>query len=323
MTARVLRSVKEARAQFEPCALAIGNFDGVHLGHQALLNRTKRQAAERDIAPAVLTFHPHPTVIVAPERTPELISTLEQRLELLSAAGAGQILVLPFTDEVAQLSPREFVWQILCNTLKTRVVVVGENFRFGHKQAGTPETLRVLGREFGFESQFVPPVTWRGEVISSSAVRNYLKSGNVSRAARLLGRCFSIAGAVVTGRGVGSKQTVPTLNLRPPDGQIVPRGVYITETLEHSTKRRWESITNCGFRPTFGGDELTIETFLLTPLEGDPPSHIEVEFRRFVRSEIQFPSPEALKAQILQDVSRAKAYWHRVGQIRKPAASIY
>ncbi len=323
MSARVFRSVEEARGQFEPCALAIGNFDGVHLGHQALLAETKRQAAARGIAPAVLTFHPHPTVIVAPERRPELISTIEQRIDLLAAAGTSQILVLPFTLEVAQLSARDFVWQILCNALKTQVVIVGGNFRFGHKQAGGPETLRALGGEFGFESQFLPPVAWQGEVISSSGIRRYLSSGNVSRAARLLGRCFSIAGPVVAGHGVGSKQTVPTLNLRPPAGQIVPRGVYITETIEPSTKRRWESITNCGVRPTFGGNELAIETFLLTPLESEAPSQIEVDFRRFVREERQFPSPEALKAQIFRDVSRAKAYWRRIAAIRRPAASIY
>jgi riboflavin kinase/FMN adenylyltransferase len=316
MKPRVFRSLDEARGQFNPCALAIGNFDGVHLGHQALLAETKRQASGKGLTPAVLTFHPHPTVVVAPERTPELICNLEQRLDLLSAAGITQILVLPFTVEVAHLSPRDFVWQILCNDLKTQVVVVGESFRFGHKQAGTAQTLSTLAAEFGFVSQFVQPVAYRGEIISSSAIRRYLSEGNVSRAARLLGRCFSIQGLVVSGHGVGSKQTVPTLNLHPPAGQIVPRGVYVTETLEPSTNRRWESITNCGFRPTFDGHELTIETFLLTPLEGEPPSHIEVQFRRFIRPERQFPNPDALKAQILRDVFRAQAYWRRISTFK-------
>lgn len=320
MTAQVFRSAEQALGRFQPCALAIGNFDGVHLGHQALLREASRQAAAKGLATAVLTFDPHPTVIVAPERTPALITTIDQRLELLSALGVQQILVLPFTREIAQLSPRDFVWQILCNTLKTRVVIVGENFRFGHKQAGNSQTLASLGLEFGFESQFVPPVTCRGELISSSAIRGYLSSGNVSRAARLLGRCFLITGPVVSGHGVGSKQTVPTLNLRPPSGQLVPRGVYITETLSPSSHRRWQSITNCGVRPTFGGDELAIETFLLSPLAGEPPSHIEVEFRRFVRAEQKFPKPEALKAQILRDVARAHTYWRRVSTI---SASIY
>ncbi len=149
---------------------------------------------------------------------------------------------------------------------------------------------------------------------------------------RLLGRCFSIEGPVVTGHGVGSKQTVPTLNLRPAPGQLVPRGVYVTETLEPSTGRRWESITNAGYRPTFGGDELTIETFLLTRAMAVPHRHaIKILFRRFVRPERQFPNPEALKEQILQDVSRARAYWRRVNRnvgarehgLKQPAPSLY
>jgi riboflavin kinase / FMN adenylyltransferase len=320
MIARIFRSVEQAQGHFRPCALAIGNFDGVHLGHRALLAETKRQASAKGLATAVLTFHPHPTVVVAPERTPELISTLEQRLQLLSDAGATEILVLPFTREVAELEPRDFISQILCDSLKTQAVVVGENFRFGHKQAGTAESLKALGEELGFASQFVQPVSWRGELISSSAIRRYISLGNVSRAARLLGRCFSIQGPIVAGHGVGSRQTVPTLNLRPPAGQISPRGVYITETLEPATGRHWESITNCGFRPTFGGDELTIETFLLTQLEGPPLSHIEVQFRRFVRAEQQFPNPEALKAQILRDVRRAKAYWRHIAAFSRTTA---
>lgn len=322
MNARVFRSLEEARGGFGPCALAIGNFDGVHLGHQALLAETKRQATVKNVTPSALTFDPHPAVVVAPERTPELISTVEQRLELLAANGAERILVLPFTQAVAHLSPRDFVSRILCGDLATRAVVVGESFRFGYKQAGTAQSLKALGEEFGFASQFVRPVAWRREIISSSAIRRYLSNGNVSRAARFLGRCFSIDGAVVPGRGVGSRQTVPTLNLRPPLGQIVPRGVYVTETVEPSTARRWESITNCGFRPTFGEHELTIETFLLTPLEGEPPSHIEVRFRRFLRSEQQFPNPEALKAQILRDVARAKAYWRRIALYQRKLGNV-
>jgi riboflavin kinase / FMN adenylyltransferase len=323
MTARVFRSPEEARGEFGPCALAIGNFDGVHLGHQALLAETKRQARAKALAAAVLTFDPHPSVVVAPERTPELICTLEQRLELLAQAGADKILVLPFTPEVARLSPRDFVWQILRDTLQTQVVVVGESFRFGHKQAGTAQTLEALGDEFGFVSQVVQPVACRGEVISSSAIRRHISFGRISRAGRLLGRCFSIEGQVVSGHGVGSKQTVPTLNLRPPRGQIIPRGVYVTETFERSKARRWESITNCGVRPTFGGDQLTIETFLLTPLKGEPPAHIELRFRHFIRAEQRFPTPDALRAQILKDVTRARTYWRRVSALNERPASIY
>ncbi len=248
-----------------------------------------------------------------------MICTLDQRLRFLECAGAERILVLPFTAETALLSPEEFVRQILVDVLDTQAVFVGENFHFGHKQAGTPATLQALGNEFGFVSQFVKPVVERGEVVSSSVIRSYLSRGNVTRAGRLLGRCFSIEGPVVAGHGVGSKQTVPTLNIRPAPGQILPRGVYVTETVDSATDRRWQSITNVGVRPTFGGEELTVETFLLSPFEGASPERIEVRFRRFVREERQFASPEDLKGQIMKDVRRAQSYWRRVLKSAKAA----
>ncbi|HTU44268.1 MAG TPA: bifunctional riboflavin kinase/FAD synthetase [Bryobacteraceae bacterium] len=322
MNAQVFRSLEEARGRVGPCALTIGNFDGVHRGHQALIGETLRYAKDAALNPAVLTFNPHPTAVVAPERVPELICTLDQRINLLAAAGAQNVIVLPFTTDVARLSPRQFVSQILCDALETKAVFVGENFRFGRRQRGTSDTLKLLGAEFAFIARIVEPVCLRGEIISSSAIRRYLSSGNVSRAGRLLGRCFSIQGPIVRGHGVGSKQTVPTMNLRPPAGQLLPRGVYITETVEPSTSRRWQSITNCGFRPTFGGDELTIETFLLRPFQGDAPSQIEVRFHRFVREERQFPNAEALRAQILRDVARAQAYWRRISNSKGQPASI-
>ncbi len=324
MTARVFRSLDAARGSFGPCALAIGNFDGVHIGHRALLDETVRCAMEKRLIPAVLTFDPHPAVVVAPERVPQMICSLEERLLLLSSMGVKRILVLPFTEEVARLSPEEFVSQILVDALNTKAVFAGENFRFGHKQRGTPQVLQALGERVGFVSQFVKPVKYRGEVVSSSAVRQYLRTGNVSRAARLLGRCFSLEGAVVPGRGIGHRQTVPTLNLRPPAGQLVPHGIYITETRERATGRRWQSVTSAGTNPTFGDTDVTVETFLLTPpFDGQTPQRIEILFRRFIRPERRFPSAAALKAEIMRDVSRAEAYWRRVSKLGEPAPSIY
>jgi riboflavin kinase/FMN adenylyltransferase len=319
----VFHSLEEARRRFGPCALTIGNFDGVHVGHRLLLAETIGYAKARNIAPAVLTFQPHPAAIVAPERVPAMICTLQQRLALLSSAGAERILVLPFTAEIARLTPDEFVSQILVDALQTQAVVVGENFRFGYKQAGNPEVLRALGAHYGFVTQFLKPVRFRGEIVSSSLIRRYLAAGNVSRAGRLLGRCFFVQGPIASGHGVGAKQTVPTLNVRPDPGQLVPRGVYITESVDLLNSRRWSSITNVGVRPTFGGDELRIETFLLSSLEGETPERIQVNFRRFVRPEQKFANPEALKTQILRDVSTAQKYWRRIAKLAQPAPSIY
>ncbi len=300
-----------------PCALAIGNFDGVHLGHQALVAAAVAYASEHGLRPAVLTFDPHPTHIVAPQRVPPMICSLAERLRLLKEAGAEEIHVEPFTSELAALTPRGFVFQILIGKLNAKAVFVGENFCFGAQKAGTPEVLRALGEEFGFATRFLPPVCYRHEIVSSSAVRRYLSEGRVSHANRLLGRCFAVSGPVVSGYGVGSKQTVPTLNLRPTPNQLVPRGVYITETFEESTRRCWQSITNAGVRPTFGGEELTVETFLLSPFEEPTPQNIRVEFRRFVRPEQQFPNPQSLKSQILRDVKRAQTYWRHIRRLNQ------
>ncbi len=325
MTATVFRSLGEAQKGARPCALAIGNFDGVHLGHQALLRKTAETAGAlgNHGLPSVLTFDPHPTTVVAPERVPLKIYSLEQRLALLAEFGAQQITVLPFTAEVSRLSPNEFVEQILVRALRVQTVVVGENFRFGFGQGGDNSTLANLGEEFGFQTFFLPPVVERGEVVSSSAIRRYLLEGEIGRANRMLGRCFALQGPVVSGFGIGSKQTVPTLNLQPPSERVIPRGVFITETVDSLTGKRWQSITNCGFRPTFSGEELTVETFLLSPFEPPAPTDISVEFRRFVRPEQAFPNPQELRAQILRDVARAKAYWQRLTVLRRHPASIY
>ena len=323
MNRRLFRSIDEACGRFAPCALSIGNFDGVHVAHRALIDVTVKQATQNRLTPSALTFDPHPAAVVAPERKPELICTLGQRIQLLFEAGAGQVFVLPFTPDVARMSPREFVSQILVNCLQTKVVVVGESFLFGRGQAGNAEVLRALGAEFGFESQFLKPVAVRGEIVSSSAIRRHISRGNVSRAGRLLGRCFSVAGPVVSGHGIGSKQTVPTLNIHPIAGQVLPRGVFVTETIDQNTSRRWPSITNVGIRPTFGGDELTIETYLLSPLQQDSPAHIQIQFRRFIRSEQRFSGAQDLRSQILKDISRAQAYWRRVSKLLQPTASLY
>ena len=321
MSRVIFRSIPEAHGAFGPCALAIGNFDGVHIGHQALLADAARFGSKDAFFPAALTFDPHPTVVVAPDRTPPFICTLDQRLHFLEIAGMTRIMVLHITAEIARLSPEEFVRQILVDLLDTRAVFVGGNFRFGHKQAGTPDTLRELGKRFGFVSQIVQPVSYRGEIVSSSAIRNCLSEGKVSRAGRLLGRCFSVEGPVVPGRGIGRTKAVPTLNLHPPPDQIVPRGIYITETLEASTGLRWQSVTSVGTNPTFGETSVTIETFLLAPaFDGKTPQRIQVFFRRFIRPERRFDTPEALKAEIKHDVSRAQAYWRRVATLK---ASIY
>jgi riboflavin kinase/FMN adenylyltransferase len=297
-------------AGFGPCAVTIGNFDGVHFGHRRILRQVVALAAERGWKPAVLTFDPHPTQVVAPERTPVLMTSPAHRAELMAEEGIEEVLILPFTAEIVRLSAEDFVRQLLLERLRVRAVLVGENFRFGYRQSGNVELLAELGRRLGFETEIVQAVKWRGLMVSSSGIRSLLRAGRVSLAARMLEHPYGLDGAVVEGRGVGSKQTVPTLNLAPDSGVIPATGVYITRTHDLESARHWNAITNVGYRPTFGqSDRLSIETFLLDPFTGETPRRIRVEFLWRVRAERQFDSPAGLKQQILRDVSVAKRYF--------------
>jgi riboflavin kinase/FMN adenylyltransferase len=299
-------------ADFGPCALTIGNFDGVHFGHRRILKQVVALAAERGWKPAVLTFDPHPTQIVAPDRTPVLLTSPAHRAELMEEEGIAEVLILPFTSEVAHLSPEDFVRQLLVDRLRVRAVLVGDNFCFGYRQQGNTALLAELGARLGFETQIVPAVKWRGRIVSSSGIRALLKSGRVSLAGRMLEHPYALDGTVVEGRGVGSRQTVPTLNLAPDSGLIPAVGVYVTRAYDLAGGHRWNAITNVGYRPTFGAsEELTIETFLLDPFDGNTPQRIRVEFLWRVREERKFDSPAALKQQILRDVSVAQRYFRR------------
>ena len=309
---RIWRKLADVPADFGPCATTIGNFDGIHLGHQSLMRRVVSLAHERGWKAAVLTFDPHPAKVVAPDRAPKIIMTLDQRAQVMGDLGIEEILILPFTAEVSRWTPEQFVKTVLVDAMQVRAVLVGDDFRFGHRQAGNTTILTELGAKFGFEVDPIEPVNVRGERVSSSLVRKMALTGRVSRACRLLGRPFALEGMVVKGHGVGGRQTVPTLNLQPWTEVWPADGVYVTRTRDLDSARQWQSISNIGNRPTFGGEDISIETFLLEPLSGTPPRRIGVEFLWRVRDERKFPTPADLKAQILRDVGVAQKYFRRI-----------
>ena len=313
---QVFRDLNEAKGRFGPCALTIGNFDGTHLAHQALFAEVALLPKSRNWRPAALTFDPHPAHIVAPAHAPKRITSFEQRVQVMEACGLEKVLILPFTPELAKVSPESFVKDILVAALNTKAIVVGDNFRFGHKHAGDMHLLAELGIHLGFSTHIEPAIGSRYGVISSTLVRQAVGSGRMSMATRLLGRPYALTGAIVPGHGIGSKQTVPTLNIEPNSEVMPPNGVYITRTRDLDTSRSWTSITNIGMRPTFNGDRLTIETFLLDRFDGQTPARIEVQLLRRVRDEQKFDSPEALKTQIFRDVARAQAYHRRTAKWR-------
>ena len=296
--------------------LAIGNFDGIHLGHQAILRATVDRAHSLNAVSTALTFDPSPRKVLRPESAPLRLSTNAQRMEWFNVVGLEAAVVLPFTLELARLSPEEFVQQILLRDLHVKAVLVGENFRFGHKQAGDVRVLSELGTKHGFEVVVVPPVVYRGEVVSSTIIRREIGAGDVSHAARLLGRPFVLTGEVITGTGTGRRFTFPTLNLVAEQELLPARGVYVTRTCLDGETRSHRSVTNIGVRPTFNGSALSIETHLLdTPLT-TAPKRIEVRFWKRLREEKKFTGSEELRAQIATDIARANKFFSRLRHCR-------
>jgi riboflavin kinase/FMN adenylyltransferase len=302
---KVVSGLPDAAAS-GPSVLSIGNFDGLHLGHWAILRAVVERARELRTRPAVLTFDPHPVRMLAPDHAPKLISTLPQKLRLIESAGIELVLVVKFDLDFAALSPDSFIQQYLVDGLKAKALCVGGNFTFGHRQAGTIETLRRWRHEF--ELIEIPPVITRGTIVSSTHVRRYVQEGSVSRACRLLGRWFEIEGRIVGGAGRGRSVTVPTLNLEQ-ENELVPRqGVYITRMAMDSGDFV-DSITNIGVRPTFEENSQTIETFVLHARVPAETKRARLQFLRRLRDERRFDSPELLREQIGRDVEAAKRFF--------------
>ena len=297
---------------------AIGNFDGVHLGHQEILSAVVREAREQvarmQRARAVaVTFDPHPEQFLRPSSALRLLTPIDERLRLLALTGIDAIVVLPFDAALASLTAREFVRGILVEALDVRSLHEGGNFRFGHNaEAGVGE-LRAYSAEFGFAVHVHAPVHTRGLEVSSSAIRALVAAGDMRRARWMLGRPFEIRSTQAHGRGIGSRLLVPTVNLAPYNGQLPAFGVYVTRLTIGG--RRFQAVTNVGNRPTFGEASFAVESHILDfePVELNEETPIDLEFLLRLRGEQEWPSPEALKTQILKDVARAKWYFRLAG----------
>ena len=310
MSLPVVRGIEAWRrtpASGQRTALAIGNFDGVHAGHQAILRRLIEHARGTGALALAVTFDPHPLKILRPQQAPGLLSTLAQRLDWMEQLGLGGVFVLPFTEELARMSAEDFVAGILADVLHAERILVGENFRFGHRHAGDVALLERLAGKHGYTVEIVAPVTVEGEVVSSTSVRRAVADGRMDAAARLLGRPYSLTGRVVTGAGRGSREVVPTLNLQPEQEVLPARGVYATDTRIGDA---WQpSATNVGVRPTFDDGAISIETNLLDVSGRVNADRIEVRFWKWVRSEMKFTSAEELQAQIGEDVKQVRDFF--------------
>lgn len=319
-SASVFASSQEWAARYGRCGrgsvLVVGNFDGIHLGHQMILNHAVQHARKSGAVPTALTFEPPPLKVLRPESAPLRLSTNQQRLEWFALEEMEATVVLPFTQELSQQSAEEFVGQILVRDLQARSVVVGENFRFGHKQKGNVALLRELGVRHGFEVVIQAPVIYKKEIISSTLIRKLIAEGDVTKAARLLGRPFVLTGQVVGGTGTGRRFTFPTLNLSPEQELLPGRGVYITRTLLDGESSSHRSVTNVGMRPTFNGNALSVETHLLDYAGNFTPERIEVRFWKRLRDEKKFNGADELRLQIAQDIAKANKFFSRLRRFR-------
>jgi riboflavin kinase/FMN adenylyltransferase len=308
MAIAILNSPAEWIARFgetrQPTAVTIGNFDGVHIGHRKILRGVIERARSMDTMSVVLTFYPHPARVLRPDVAPGLLETLPQRLSEFAALGIDAALVLKFDQELAKASAEEFAQEFLVATLRTRAVLVGANFRFGHKQAGDVQLLAELGRKNGFAVEIVESVLVDGCVVSSSTIRQAVREGRVEEARLMLGRPFALSGEIRTGTGLGRKLVVPTLNLAT-EQEILPKtGVYATEVVVGGQSS--QAVTNVGVRPTFDGKQLAIESHLFDFSETVTSGEMTVKFLTRLRDEQKFSGPEALREQILKDIERAK-----------------
>lgn len=289
-------------------ALTVGNFDGVHRGHQALLRVTVEEARALDGVAVVLTFDPHPARILSPERAPVALMTLEQKAATLAALGADRLAVLPFTAELARLPAEDFAERVLARALGARVVVVGSNFRFGHGRGGGIGLLGEQGARLGFRVRGAEPVFHEGAPISSTRIRQALARGAVEAARELIGRSYTLEGTVVHGAGRGRTLGLATANMAPENELVPGGGVYAAFCwLDGGAPVRWPAVVNVGHRPTFGGGATTVEAHLLG-FDGDLYGRrIRLSFEARLREERPFAGADALVAQIHRDIEAARA----------------
>lgn len=303
------RKLDEIPIGFGPAVVSVGNFDGVHRGHQSVIAKVAERARALGARAVLLCFDPHPLRVLKPDESPPLITPIDYKLRLLEQTGIDAVAMIPFSHELSTMSAFKFADTILASALDAIEVHEGFNFRFGHHAAGDVALLREFGSKLSFEVVEHPPLTLRGHVVSSSQIRRLVAEGNVAMARHLLGRPFAILGSPAPGRGFGTRLVVPTVNMARYDELVPGHGVYVTAIRVGS--ETFDSVTNVGNRPTFGADSFAIETHILDfhPIELTPETEVELTFHKFLRKERRFDSPDELKQQIGRDVARARRFF--------------
>lgn len=308
---KIINRLEDLTPEYPAPVVTIGNFDGVHLGHQNLIRDLVARASNIGGTPIVLTFHPHPLQVLAPNFAPLQIQTLAQRLAIIESLGIPLTVVIPFDMQLAQKSARDFAVDTLWDGLQIKEVYVGPNFAFGYRRQGSFNLLKEIGEEKGFLAGKIHQVQFRGSRVSSTAIRQALISGQVGLARRFLGRPYALEGEVVHGRGLGSRLKVPTANLQTPNELIPRRGVYVT--ILTADDRAYKGVTNIGFRPTVNPEEgaaLSIETHVLDSNPELYGKQVKLEFLIRLRDERRFAGQAALVEQIHRDILGSRRYFH-------------
>ena len=301
---RILRNIPAAAEA--PIALTIGNFDGVHLGHQAMLRRLHNAARQWGLPACVMTFEPHPREFFAPDQAPPRLTSLREKLELLHHYGVDRVYLCRFDFDFARVTAEDFIGRILKRGLDVRWLLVGDDFRFGARRAGDSATLRAAGGALGFEVVEMPSVDVEGSRVSSTVVRNLLAEGHLDAAARLLGRPYSISGRVVHGNQLGRKLGFPTANIQMKHNRAPLSGIFVARLLGLSDAP-WPGVASLGVRPTLPGTrKLTLEVHLFDFDRDIYGSHVRIEFLDRLHEERKYADLNALTRQIALDVEEAK-----------------
>jgi riboflavin kinase/FMN adenylyltransferase len=301
----IFRRENDWKRSFRNPVLTIGNFDGVHLGHQFIFQRVLEKAREIDGESIVYTFDPHPAEILAPERKPLLITPLEEKLRLIEEQGIDVTICAPFTEKFASQAPEDFVKKILYDQIKIRHIFVGHDFTFGKNRRGNIALLKEMGRKWGFHAEMVEAVRLEGTVISSTRIREFVARGEMREAAKLLGQPYALSGKVIQGHNRGSRKLgFPTANLKP-SGLLFPKsGIYAVRAIHEG--RSYEGVANLGWNPTFQDQKFSIEIHILNFNRDIYGENLRVEFIQRLRDEVTFRGAEELIDQIKRDIAQAE-----------------
>ncbi|MBI5182439.1 MAG: bifunctional riboflavin kinase/FAD synthetase [Nitrospirae bacterium] len=301
---KIYRKIKNFKREFKRPIITIGNFDGVHLGHQAILKKIISRAKKTGGNSVVLTFEPHPVKVVSPHKDIRLITSCEERAKFLSEAGVDAVICVNFTKEFSEQHPDDFARDILFNKIGAAEVYVGHDYAFGKGREGTIEYLRDLGERYGFHVDVIEPIMVNGAIVSSSRIRELIAKGNVDAAARFLGRYYTLSGVVIKGAGRGKDLGFPTANIEPPAELIPKDGVYAV--IVKKGKDVYNGVANVGNKPTFGNEKLGIEAYLFDFDKNLYKKRLEISFIKRLRDEIAFKNPAELIASLKKDVRKAK-----------------